>query len=160
MNWFDIIAVLLILLITWLESVRGFGRAVFDLVGALISLRVAIALAPSLATAVPLLQSDAGSEALWMAASFVLLMVLVIIATKYIYETTLLSLDVLDPLVGGVLGFVSGIVIAHTFLRVMLTAYANTDFGTTLLNSFAGQELVVFRSYHYVVTKLQNIGEW
>jgi uncharacterized membrane protein required for colicin V production len=160
MNWFDAVAILLIVLIAWLESIRGFGRAIFDAVGALISLRVAIALAQPLAKAAPLLQPDAYAQALWMAAVFVLLAILIIIATKYIYETTLLSLDVLDPLVGGFLGVVSGIVVSHLFVRVLLTAYASTDFGTLVLHSFVGQELIVFRSYHYVVTALQNLGNW
>ena len=123
-------------------------------------LRVAIALAQPLAKAAPLLQPDAYAQALWMAAVFVLLGILIIIATKYIYETTLLSLDVLDPLVGGLLGVVSGIVVSHLFLRVLLTAYASTDFGTLVLHSFVGQEFIVFRSYHYVLTALQNLGNW
>ncbi len=160
MNWFDVVAILLIAIIAWLESLRGFGRAIFDAVGALIALRVAIALSPSLASSAPLLQPDAYSQAFWMAAVFVIMGVLIIIATKFIYETTLLSLDVLDPVVGGLLGLVSGIVVAHLFMRVLLTAYAKTDFGTIILNSFVGQELIVFRSYHVVVTALQNLGKW
>jgi hypothetical protein len=91
---------------------------------------------------------------------FVVLVVLIVIATKFIYETTLLSLDVLDPIVGGVLGFASGVVVAHVFLRAMLAAYADTAFAHTVLNSFMGQEIVQFRSYRYVVQALHNLGNW
>jgi uncharacterized membrane protein required for colicin V production len=160
MNWFDVVAILLVLLVAWLESLRGFGRAIFDFVGALIALRIAIFAGTPLATAVPFLQPEAHSEALWMGVTFVLLTVLIIIATKYIYETTLLSLDVLDPIVGGLLGLGSGIIVAHLFMRSLLTAYAGTDFATVVLNSFMGQELITVRTYHIVVQALQNLGNW
>ncbi|GAF86604.1 unnamed protein product, partial [marine sediment metagenome] len=38
--------------------------------------------------------------------------------------------------------------------------YGNTDFGTVVLNSFVGQEVILFRSYHSVVQSLQNLGNW
>jgi hypothetical protein len=160
MSWIDVVAFILIIGIGWLQSIRGFGRALFDTIGALIALKVATFAAQPLATAAPLLGKDASSEAFWMAAVFVLLVVLILIATKFIYETTLLSLDVLDPLVGGVLGIVCGIITAHLFLRVLLTAYVGTDFAQTISSTFVGQEFIEFRTYHIVVTALQNIGQW
>ncbi len=160
MTWFDIVALLLIALIGWLESIRGFGRAVFDFVGALVALKIAIFAAKPLAAAAPLLSGEGNSEAFWIAAVFVILVALIIIATKFIYETTLLSLDVLDPVVGGILGVASGIVVAHIFLRVMLAAYAGSEFAPLIKSSFIGQELIAFRTYHIVVTALQNIGNW
>ena len=160
MTWFDAVAIVLIIVIAWLESMRGFGRAIFDFVGGLIALRVSIFVAGPLARAVPLMQSEASGEAFWMAMIFVVLVVLIVIATKFIYETTLLSLDVLDPVVGGILGAASGIVVAHLFLRVMMAAYADTAFAHTVLNSFVGQEIVAFRSYHHLVQALQNLGTW
>lgn len=160
MTWFDVVAILLILLIAWLESLRGFGRAIFDFVGGLIALKVASFAAPPLAEAVPLLQPESHAEAFWLSAVFLLLVVLIIIATKFIYETTLLSLDVLDPVVGGLLGCASGVIVAHVFIRILLLAYGSTDFGTVVLNSFMGQEVILFRSYHNVVESLQNLGNW
>jgi uncharacterized membrane protein required for colicin V production len=160
MTWVDAVALVLVMLIGWFESVRGFGRAVFDFVGALIAVKLATFAARPLASAAPLLESQAHAEALWMAIVFVVLGVLIIIATKYIYETTLLSLDVLDPVVGGLLGVGSGIVAAHVFLRVLLTAYAGTEFANLVSASFMGQEVVAFRSFHHVVKALENIGNW
>jgi hypothetical protein len=106
------------------------------------------------------MESDVGSEAFWMAMVFTVLVILVIIATKFIYESTLLSLDVLDPIVGGVLGVASGVVVAHVFLRVMVTAYTDTAFADVVLSSLMGQEIVQFRTYRLVVTALHNLGEW
>lgn len=158
MTWFDVVAILLIAVIAWLESIRGFGRAIFDFVGGLIALKISIVASGWLAEAMPLMESEASAEAFWMVMIFIVLVVLIVIATKFIYETTLLSLDVLDPIVGGVLGFASGVVVAHVFLRAMLAAYADTGFANTVLNSFMGQEIVQFRTYRYVVQALQNLG--
>jgi uncharacterized membrane protein required for colicin V production len=160
MTWMDAIALVLIVVIAWLESVRGFGRAIFDFVGCLIALKIATFVAKPLAGTVPLLQPEAMAEGFWMATVFLILVVLIVIATKYIYESTLLSLDVMDPVVGGLLGVGSGIIVAHIFLRVLMTAYGDTEFAKTVLSSFVGQELIAFRTYHHVVTVLQNIGNW
>jgi uncharacterized membrane protein required for colicin V production len=160
MNWFDGVAILLIIVIAWVESMRGFGRAIFDFVGGLIALKVSIFVSRPLAEAAPLMASEAGGEAFWMAMVFLILVVLIVVATKFIYETTLMSLDVLDPVVGGILGVASGCVVAHLFLRVMLAAYADTDFANVVLHSFVGQEIIAFRSYHRVVQGLQNLGNW
>jgi len=160
MTWFDGVAIVLILLIAWAESVRGFGRAIFDFVGGLIALKMADVLSKPLAGAAPILQPEAHAEAWWMAVLFLMFVVLIIIATKFIYETTLLSLDVLDPIVGGVLGIASGILVAHVFIRVLLVAYAGTDLYNVILNSFIGQEIILFRSYHNLVAALQDLGNW
>ncbi len=160
MTWMDAIALVLIVVVGWLESVRGFGRAIFDFVGCLIALKIATFVAGPLAGAAPLLQPEAMAEGFWIAVVFLILVVLIVIATKFIYESTLLSLDVMDPVVGGLLGVGSGIIVSHIFLRVLMTAYGGTDFAKIVLGSFVGQELIAFRTYHIVLTALQNIGNW
>ena len=160
MNWFDIVALLLIVLIVTVESQRGFGRALFDLVGAIIAFKVASVLARPLAGAAPLLASPDSSAALWLGIVFVLLVTLTVIASKMLYETTLLSLDVLDPVVGALLGFCSGALVAHVFLKALLIAYGEGEAANAVLTSFMGQELLRFRSFHRIVTALQNLGNW
>jgi uncharacterized membrane protein required for colicin V production len=160
MTWFDIVVLLIIVGTAWTESVRGFGRALFDFIGAVISLKMAGFLAPSIAEAAPVIQPVEHAEAFWMVMVFVVLASLTVLATKYIYETTLLSLDVLDPIVGGILGAASGALVGHLFLRVLLTAYGETEFAAVLTSSFMGQELVELRTFNRVVSSLQNIGNW
>jgi len=159
-TWLDIVALLVIILVTWVESVRGFGRALFDFVGAVISLRAAAFLAGRLADVAPISQSAGPTEAFWFAVMFLALVVLTLLATRLIYQSTLLSLDVLDPLVGGLFGLASGMVVAHVFLRIVLLGYTETEFADVVLSSFMGQELLKFRTYHKVVTALHNIGRW
>lgn len=160
MTWFDIVAVLIIIGIAWAESVRGFGRALFDLIGALISARLAIFLSQPLADVAPISQAPGPSEAFWLAIVFMVLIILVIIATKLIYDSTLLSLDVLDPIVGAIFGIASGVLTAHVFLRMLELGYAGTELADAVVNSFMGQELLQFRTYHIVITALQNLGNW
>jgi len=160
MMWSDVVALALIAGVAWLESHRGFGRALFDLLGAIISVKVAAALAEPLGKAVPVFSAAGPNQAFWLTAAFVVLAVLTVIGSKLIYDTILLSLDVLDPLVGGLLGFASGLVVAHIFLKMMSLGYADSEAAKLLLSSFMGQELLQFRAYHTVVTALQNLGKW
>ncbi len=158
MTWFDAVVLLLVAAVAWLESNRGFGRAIFDVVGAIVVLRIAMSLAGPLAHAVPLSEAEGTSEAIWLVGMFVVLCALVVIGSRFLYETTLLSLDVLDPVVGGVLGAISGAILAHVFLRAMLLVYGDTEAAQVLVGSFVGQELLRFRTFHTVLTALQNLG--
>jgi uncharacterized membrane protein required for colicin V production len=160
MTWFDVVAVLLVIGIAFLESQRGFGRALFDLVGGIISLKLATFLAGPLGKAAPVLATGERSEALWLAVTFLVLAAATVVASKFLYETTLLSLDVLDPVVGGLLGIASGMVVAHIFLRMLLVSYGEAEVAEVLLDSFVGQELLKFRTYHRLIETLENLGRW
>lgn len=160
MTWYDVIAVLLIALIIWLESHRGFGRALFDFIGAVIALKVSGYVAGPLAESVPLAESRGTTEAIWMVGVFVVLVALVVIGSRFLYETTLLSLDVFDPLVGGLLGAASGMLLAHVFLKMLLLSYGESEVAKVLLGSFVGQELLKFRTFHIVLNTLSNLGKW
>jgi len=159
-TWLDPVVILLVVIIAWLESIRGFGRSIFDLVGALLSVKLAAFLAPTLGDMAPISQSSGGAEAFWLSVTFVVFAGLTILVSRLIYQTTLLSLDVLDPVVGAVLGALSGMVVAHVFLKTILLAYADTEFADVVLGGFVGQELLQFRTYHNVVRALYNIGSW
>lgn len=158
MTWFDAVVFILVGAVAWLESNRGFGRAIFDVIGAIVVLRITISLAGPLAHAIPLSQAEGTSQAIWLVGVFVVLIALVVIGSRFLYETTLLSLDVLDPVVGGALGVVSGLILSHVFLRAMLVAYGDSEAAKVLLGSFVGQELLQFRTFHIVLTTLQNLG--
>jgi hypothetical protein len=160
MMWTDIVALLLIVGIAWAESQRGFGRSIFDFVGAVIILKMAGLLADPVAKAVPLLAEPSGNHAFWFAALFLVLAVLVILGTKVIYDTTLLSLDVLDPMVGAILGIGSGMIVAHVLLRTLVIGYGSGADADMVVNSLMGQELLKLRTYHTVVNALQNLGNW
>ncbi len=159
MTWFDIVGILLIILIAWLESLRGFGRALFDAVGGVVALKAAPEMAGPLARMMPVMSGAGQNEAFWLAASFLLLVLFILLASRIVYNSTLLSLDFLDPLVGGVLGVVAGIIVAFIFLRVLQLGYGGGQQGKVLLDSFVGQELLKLRTYHTVVDALSHLGD-
>jgi uncharacterized membrane protein required for colicin V production len=159
MTWFDIVGILLIALIAWLESIRGFGRALFDMAGAIIALKAAPEMAGPLAKMMPVLGGGGANEAFWLATSFLLLVLFTLLAARLIYQTTLLSLDYLDPVVGALFGLVSGLVTAFIFLRVLQLGYGTGEQAKVLLDSFLGQEILKLRSYHYVVSALNRLGD-
>lgn len=160
MMWTDLVALLLIVVIGWAESQRGFGRSIFDFVGTIITLRLAYWFADPLAKAAPILAEASGNHAFWFASLFLAFSVLVILGTKVVYETTLLSLDVLDPIVGGILGVLTGAMVAHVLLQTLVIASGPGPGADAVINSFMGQELLKYRTYHTVVNALQNLGNW
>ena len=160
MTWFDVVAFILLGLIAWLESIRGFGRALFDMLGAIIALKLAPVVADPLAENMAALSDKGGNQAFWLAMVFLALVVVIIIVTRLIYQSTLLSLDYLDPIIGGVFGVVIGIITVFFFLSILQYAYgAESEQGRMLVNSFVGQEVLELRSYHTVVTALRNLGD-
>ena len=159
MTWFDIVGILLIILIAWLESIRGFGRALLDMAGAIIALKAAPAIAAPLANMVSVVGKGGPNEAFWLAVSFLLLALLTLLAARLIYQSTLLSLDYLDPVLGAVFGIVSGIITCFIFLRVLQLDYGSSEQGKILLDSLVGQEILQLRSYHYVVGALNRLGD-
>ncbi len=159
MSWVDLLAAGIIIGIAFAESKRGFGLALFDLVGALLAMKISLALAPVLAKSAPLGFQGEDGTAFWLMALFVVLGALVLLGSKMIYQTTLLSLDVMDPTVGAILGIGTGLMAAHIVLRTMLFAAGSTPFGEHLAETIAVRQLVELHGYHYVFQALSHIGD-
>ncbi len=159
MTWFDVVAVLLFVLIAWVESVRGFGRALFDFLGALIIFPLAPVLAHLLTTSVGLFGAGGAGEATWLALLVIVLGVGALLLTRLVYGATQLSLDYLDPFLGGLLGVALGLMVVFFFLRTFQLSYGDTDAGQAFMQTFAAQEILELRSFHAVVNGLQNLGK-
>ncbi|NIM04790.1 MAG: hypothetical protein GTO55_02460, partial [Armatimonadetes bacterium] len=76
-----------------------------------------------------------------------------------IYQTTLLSMDVLDPILGAVLGIVCGCITTHILLRMMVLMSEGTAFATELADTFVVRQLIEFRGYHYFLEVMRHLGE-
>lgn len=158
--WVNVVTLILVLAIVFLESKRGFGRAMFDALGAILSLRFAFLLAPGAAERMHLVDAARANEALWLGVLFVMFGALALLGSKVLYDYTLLSLDVFDPLLGAIFGAVSAGCAAHVLLRALIIAYVDTPTAELVTTSFAYQELVRFRSYNDVLNALHNLGKW
>ena len=159
MSWLDILALFVIIGVSFLESHRGFGLALFDAVGALIAVKVSISVTPKLAESMRVGSSTNSAEAFWFLLSFIVLAGLMLLASKLLYQTTLLSLDTMDPIVGAILGFASGIIVSYVLLATMMLAYQGQPFADVLSNTAAYQQLVDFKGYNYLMDICRHIGE-
>ena len=159
MHWVDLLAIGIIILLGFIESRRGFGLALFDIIGAVIIVKIVIALTPSVAETMSMGMAEQEAEGVWLLILFVVFAALVVLISHTIHKTTLLSLDVMDPIIGAILGLASGIVLAHVVLRSMVLIYENTALGDALMETVAVQQLVEFRGYLLVLDALTHLGE-
>ena len=94
------------------------------------------------------------------AVVFGVLIVLTVVATKYLYAVTMLNLpDAFEGFVGAVLGIISGLVVAHAVAYTAFAAgggdVARNPYATTM----AVQQLVKWDGYHQLLYALKHLGE-
>jgi len=159
MSWIDLVAAGLIIGIAFLESHRGFGLALFDVIGAILAVKISVALTPLVAKAAPLGFTPEAAKGFWLIVLFLALGGLALLASRLLYQTTLLSLDVMDPTVGAILGIGSGLLVAHVVVRAMVLASAGSPFGEEVAETIAVRQLVELHGYHYVMHALRHVGE-
>ncbi len=159
MTWFDVVAFILLALIAWVESMRGFGRALFDLVGGIIAVKLVPVIALPLADSTAVMAAKGANQAFWLGLTLVVFGALVVLVARLVYQSTLLSLDYFDPIVGGIFGVMVGLIVVFFFLHALQLTYADTEQGRLLAQSFAGQEVLSLRSYHTAIQALHNLGK-
>jgi uncharacterized membrane protein required for colicin V production len=158
-TWFDIVALVLIVVVAWLESIRGFGRALVDLVGGVIIIKLTPVVSAPAAQTVALLGTPDANKGLWFGLTFLLLAALIVLAARLIYNTTLLSLEYFDPIVGALFGAATGMIVAFAFLHSLQLGYGTGEPGKVLAASFMGQELLSLRSLHRVLDACYHLGD-
>jgi len=155
MQWFETLVLLVIITVVVVEGKRGFGRGLFDLVGAIVAVKVSRHLAYVVAPTVHLLASPRANEALLLAIFFGLLGTLFVLVAHYLYRITLLSLDVFDHLLGLLLGMASGVAVAHVLLIVVLLGSSPArDY--SIRHARLYRECVNFETYHSVINFLEH----
>ena len=160
MIWLNVLVFLIIAGFIYLESQRGFGRALFDVIGGLLMVIPGRKLAEALADSVQLLANEGSNQVLWLLLVFLAGGLATVWLGKIIHEATLISLDVLDPAGGAVLGVAVGVLVSHMLLAVLTLAVGDSEFAEALKRTFCTQEFYHFRSYHNAIQALRQIGEW
>jgi len=151
-NWVDlVIAVIFAAGVIW-EIRRGFGRAVFDFAALLVAVKFSPMISQPLSHALRLVGSTHTNEALWYAFTFAVLGGVLLLVGKFIYSTTLVSAEVFDALLGGLLGVGISIVLCHAFVRVIALHAGSVDVAPPILASSAfGSEFLTFDTYHQLL---------
>jgi uncharacterized membrane protein required for colicin V production len=153
-NWVDFTIIVLFAGTVLLEVKRGFGRAVFDLAALLVAVRAAPMLADPLSHSLSLSHSAATNSAIIYAACFALLGGLLIFLGKLVYDTTLISAETFDALLGGILGIGIAVILCHAFVRTIALTSGPSLASALVAQSAMGAEFLTFDSYHRLLEAL------
>jgi len=157
-NVIDVALVVLVVAGAVLEARRGFGRALFDFVALLVAVRGVSLLAPPVASALHIAKDVPANEAIWYGILFVVVGGILVFLGKLAYDATLISLDTLDPLLGGVLGIGAAVVIGHVIVKALaVSAGIGGTPPEVLATSPLGMEFYRFVTYHKVIDFLASL---
>ena len=164
MSWIDFIVILIFLAVTILESVRGFGRALFDTIALILVLKASKLLSPSLAGSISFLSAPHANEGFSFLLLFVVMGAVGLILAKLIYESTLWTFDAFDALLGGLLGLIASGAVANALLHGLFlwgaggTAHPQA-FATYVQHTLSGQEFLEWRTYNTILGLLRSLGK-
>jgi len=160
----DVIVVLIFVVITVVESVRGFGRALFDTIALIVVLKACKLLSPSLASSVIFYGSPTANAGFSFLLLFVVMGVVGLILAKLLYEALLWTLDAFDTFVGGLIGLIASGVVASALMHGLylwgggFTQHV-APFGIAMQRSWAGQEFLEWRTYNAILGFLRSLGK-
>lgn len=157
LNWLDTVIVLLFAGAVVLEAKRGFGRAIFDFAAVLVAVKFAPMVAEPMSKSFNFTASASANEAWIYAVTFVLMSAVLILLGKFVYDTTLISAETFDALLGGLAGIGIAIVLCHALVRALSVHAGSPEMPSDLVNASAfGTEFLRFDSYHQLMETLYN----
>lgn len=155
MNWTDLVVLIVVGSTTAAEIKRGLGPALFTVVGALLSARLAFLWTGPVSQSLRL-SADAGHNQTWVLfLLFALLMAVVLTITHVTHPDTFISADPFDGPLGAACGFFTGCIVAFVFYKG-LGIWGASDL---LQSSLFAPEILQLRTYHAVVRGLYGLGE-
>lgn len=153
-NWLDVTAIGILVAAVVLEAKRGFGRAIFDLAAVLVAVRLAYMAKDPLSETLKVSAQTATNEAFAFAAPFVVLTIILWVLGKLVYDTTLISAEVFEPLLGGICGILIGITLAHVLTSTLFMAAGSKTPPPAIQDSALGMEFLRFETYQRIIEKL------
>ena len=157
MNWIDVILFTIMAGAVLLEMKRGFGRTIFDFAALLVTMRLVSMLLPGLSHSIKLAADPHINEARLYVLSFILIGGLLLSLGKLIYDTTLVSADTFDALLGGIFGFGVGLMLCHALVKAIALTAGPNAIPDVIANSAFGTEFLTFQSYHDLMHTLYNL---
>jgi len=157
LNWVDFIIVGLFAAAVILEAKRGFGRALFDFAALLVAVKVTPTLAGSASHALQFTGKSSTNEAAVYLVLFLIIGGALAFLGKLLYDSTLISAETFDALLGGLFGVGIAIVLCHVLVRtIALNAGAPGIPPEVIAQSAFGAEFLTFESYHRLLEVLYN----
>jgi hypothetical protein len=154
MHWYDWMTLLILVVVTIIQTVRGskaggMGLPLFEAAGV-----VAAAVAAT-AFSRPLAGSIHVSEGVVLLVLFLVFAVLAFILGRWLFTVTSLSFESLDGLFSFLFGLVMAWTIAHMVLRVVIASQGgNGEIAANLANSPVAREVFSFRTWNALMRLL------
>jgi uncharacterized membrane protein required for colicin V production len=154
MNWLDVLVVVIIVGAAVAETIRGFGRAIFDALALYGMLWVAATFAAPLC---PFLRIS-NQHNMNVAFAYCLLAgagaLIALGLARFAYSTTIPNAGMFDRLLGLVVGIGVGVMLAHGLVRgVTLSSQAGVGPAVVSAGGVAS-EIFDFHSYHAIMDSL------
>jgi uncharacterized membrane protein required for colicin V production len=154
-NWIDAVIIAVFAVSVVLETKRGFGRALFDFAAFLVAVKFSPVIAPPIARTIHITTAIHANDAVWYAIVFAVLATILVLIGRFLYSTTLVSAEVFDALLGGLLGVGIGVILCHVFVRIVALNAGSADVVPLVVASSAlGREFLTFESYHQLLETL------
>jgi uncharacterized membrane protein required for colicin V production len=141
------------------EFRRGFGKAIFDFAAFLIALELASALVPATAQAIHFTKDLPANEAIWVAATFLFFVGILLFLGAVAYHHTKFSLEIFDPILGCALGIGVAVIVGHVLVKTLaVSASMSGNLPEVLRQSTLGMEFYHFYTYHKVMAFMYTLG--
>ncbi|MDO8589035.1 MAG: CvpA family protein [Armatimonadota bacterium] len=159
-NWIDLVLLITVVLVIWLEFRRGFGKAVFDFTAFIVALKVSLAYGSALGGLLRFVPDKQDNEALVFALFFLTVGGALWLIGKLIYDATLICIDTFDPPIGAVLGFAIAVIVGHAFMYTLFIASgAKGAVPDVITDSALGYSFLEFPAYHAVMGFLSSLAD-
>jgi uncharacterized membrane protein required for colicin V production len=157
MNWLDIVLFLVIATAALLEMSRGFGRAALDALGLYAALWVANALSIPLASSVHLNPHPEINQCVAYGLLLVVFGAFSLAVSRFVYGATMLHMGMFDGMLGLAAGLAVGMMMAHGIARTIAMSDATGQNAQIVSESFLGNEMLSFATYHSVLNSLTGM---
>lgn len=156
MTWLDIVLGILLVGVAALEMCRGFGRSVFDALALYGALWLADA-ATHYVDAAAFHPNTPISHGLTFGLLFLTFGALALLVSRFVYHATLVHTGMFEGLLGALAGLAVGMILAHGLVRLVVLSDIAGQSGARLVSeSFLGNEMLSFTTYHSMLTTLND----
>jgi hypothetical protein len=156
-NWLDYTILILFPVIIAIESRRGFGLALFDLVALLAAIRFVPSMIPETAGVLRFSSVESVNHAyVYMVLCLAISGVFMIAATT-VYNETVRDVSFVHPFFGGVLGIGTWMAASHILLRMLYISSGSQFYPAAISESVLASQCLDFQSLHAMAN---NLAAW
>ena len=155
---YDFIVFVIVVAVAVAQAFRGFGHALYDIAALYVALTISTNLSGWLAVRIHFTPGAAPNEAVSFAVLFVLFGGGLLVLAHVFHNIAGLSLDPMDAVAGAILGFFSGIIIAHAFVQFLVIhsgAVATGPLPVQIQNTTLSKEVYTFEGFKAIMARLK-----